>query len=561
MKKTKLFIKNKKHGKTSNEELIFSTENIYMDNKLNFSINSALKTFLFLCSLILVVAIEIPTTLAQTHPGWTKVNEVEYGEVNNGSIGRLLIDLDSSVTVRPELKIDNYILQVTLGNAYVWPKIEKIVPLDGGALENKNAQGRNLSVTILAYQFEKKVVRIRAILPYNLEKVKDKIDLVIKGRQLWVDVPVKGLTSVPKDESASKVPGHNSFVSSPLSNNLANNPKGVSANNSTNNTNNTKSDLEFKGEKGVDPASYDEEYLKKLLKENQKSRRLDKNSNLNNSNTNNSSTTNKEKSNLEAGVDNNTTGKSSINLSNVNSNNLESEMGKTSSKSEDGNSEGPTNKILDKSESSDEQGQANQANQGGASEKELSTKKHSKNSGILNNSSYGQYVFKFTLFTVLVLGLFYILVTIFKKSVVGRGKLGFLSNGPMVTVLSSNYIAPKRSLITVKVHNQVFLLGNSEQGIHMLAEINDVPGILKNGEKFVTGSNFDNSVDEAGKQDNLEERVKLKKMEQGAEVENVNDLGAARSIEVPVKEKSRVKDIVRFSEQIRKKVRNLRPLQ
>ncbi|MFN8369091.1 MAG: flagellar biosynthetic protein FliO [Bacteriovoracaceae bacterium] len=133
------------------------------------------------------------------------------------------------------------------------------------------------------------------------------------------------------------------------------------------------------------------------------------------------------------------------------------------------------------------------------------------------------------------------MVTLFKKGVVSRGKLGFLNSSKLVEVLSTTYIAPKKSMILVKAYNQVFLVGSTDNSLNLIAEVKDVPGLIKEGEKTITGNNFDTTVDDVDSLNDLESKVKLK---QDNEIfESASDK----------KE--------RFSDQIKRKVKGLRPLQ
>ncbi|MBF0300415.1 MAG: FliO/MopB family protein, partial [Oligoflexia bacterium] len=166
-------------------------------------------------------------------------------------------------------------------------------------------------------------------------------------------------------------------------------------------------------------------------------------------------------------------------------------------------------------------------------------------------SNQNLYIVKFIFFMLLVLGLFYVLVYFFKKTVLGRGKLGFLKDTAIVTVLSNNYIAPKRSLITVKVHNQIFLLSNSEQGIHFLSEINDTTGLIKKSEQYITGTNFDSNVSNAEKDALLNKKVKLKNVDtammEDMDIEELDNNINVNSIKTN-------KDRISFSDQLKKKI-------
>lgn len=164
--------------------------------------------------------------------------------------------------------------------------------------------------------------------------------------------------------------------------------------------------------------------------------------------------------------------------------------------------------------------------------------------------SFAGYAAKFTVFLAMVLGLFYGIVQLLKKGVFNRGKLGFLNNSQMIQVLSTTYVAPKRSLLVVKAHNQIFLVSNSETGLQLVSEMTDTAGLIKAGEKIVTGSNFDVNLGSAEDSDE-ESGLKLK--------ENINE-------SAPMPEERGIaaltaKDIVKFSDELKKKAKKLRPIE
>jgi flagellar biogenesis protein FliO len=169
-----------------------------------------------------------------------------------------------------------------------------------------------------------------------------------------------------------------------------------------------------------------------------------------------------------------------------------------------------------------------------------------------NGFSFAGYIVKFMLFLGLVLGLFYGVVRLLKKGIFSRGKLGFLNNTKMIEVLSTTYLSPKRSLMIVKAHNQIFLVANSESGLTFLSEMTDTSGLIKEGEKFVTGTNFDLNLGTAENTEESEMMVKLK--------ENIME-------STPFKEDrglSRIavaKDIVKFSDELKKKAKKLKPIE
>lgn len=167
-----------------------------------------------------------------------------------------------------------------------------------------------------------------------------------------------------------------------------------------------------------------------------------------------------------------------------------------------------------------------------------------------DNFSFTGYAVKFTIFLAMVLGLFYGVVQLLKKGVFNRGKLGFLNNAQMIQVLSTTYVAPKRSLMVVKAHNQIFLVANSESGLQFLSEMTDTTGLIKEGEKQVTGTNFDLNLGKA-EETTSDSAFKLK--------ENINE-------STPFEEKKGIqnlsaKDIVKFSDELKKKAKKLKPIE
>ena len=167
-----------------------------------------------------------------------------------------------------------------------------------------------------------------------------------------------------------------------------------------------------------------------------------------------------------------------------------------------------------------------------------------------DNFSFAGYAVKFFVFLAMVLGLFYGIVQLLKKGVFNRGKLGFLNNSQMIQVLSTTYVAPKRSLLVVKAHNQIFLVANSENGIQFLSEMTDTTGLIKEGEKQVTGTNFDLNLGSA-ENTTTETSFKLK--------ENINE-SAPLPEEKGIQSLS-AKDIVKFSDELKKKAKKLKPIE
>ncbi len=331
---------------------------------------------------------------------WTRDNE----KIN------LQIKYAGKAQIVPELKLDTGYLQVSLKNSSIWPKVEKKFSIK----ENK------FDATVLAYQFDDTVVRVRTLLPYSMLGRENEVVLDDKNSMVTVQFPVDKVYAgiVP-----TEVPAEKTVKAEPVEKN-----------------------------------KLDEAYLEKLLAE--------------------SNEKNKVKKEPVTGVI------------------KREDKVKTVASS-----------VVKKPE----------------------------------EFSIYNYVIKFIVFLAIVLALFYGMVTLFKKGVVSRGKLGFLNNAKLVEVLSTTYIAPKKSMILVKAYNQVFLVGSTDNSLNLIAEVKDVPGLIKDGEKIVTGNNFDSTVDDMDNLNDLESKVKLK---QDNEI-----------FESSADKKER------FSDQIKRKVKGLRPLQ
>ena len=101
----------------------------------------------------------------------------------------------------------------------------------------------------------------------------------------------------------------------------------------------------------------------------------------------------------------------------------------------------------------------------------------------------------------------------------------------------------------IKAHDQVFLVSNTEAGIHPISEMKNPMGILKAGEKEVAGTNFDESVFLADSDEALDKKITLKK--------DITQSNKESSLSSYIG----IKDQVKFSDQIKKKVKGLKPLQ
>lgn len=374
----------------------------------------------FLKSLLLLVVF-----ISNAYSGGAKVEQLFF-QNEKGEELEFSIKMEKGFRGIPKLEVKKNILQVSIPESQVWPKIEKQVTI-----------GSRYDTKLMAYQFNKDLVRFRAILPQDITKVKDLVSLTMEGDRINVKVP---RAIFGKKKSVVK--------------------------------NSTK---KVKAVKKENVNKYDESYLEKLFQD----RKI------------------AEQKINEKGA-----------ITKENDKKVNELLSKTTEKTND------KNVITDKV---------------GLVESSLEDQKE---------FSMTSYIGKFVAFLALILVGFYLVITLMKKGVLKKGKLGFLNSTKVVEVLNTTYIGPKRSISVIKAHNQVFLIGNSEKGIHFLSEIKDVAGLLKNGELDLAGSNFDTAMNG---EDNNEKNFNLKQV-----------LTESTPVE---KEESSVKN------QITAKLKNLKSLQ
>ena len=126
---------------------------------------------------------------------------VEIGKVEltkDGSTGVVTIALKGNYRDTPELTIKDDIIQVALDGTIVWPKIEKQV-----SVNNK------FDTKLMAYQFNKDVARVRAILPYELRGKEDKVSLEVGDNQIKMFFPIsasKKQVAVTRAATPKKAP-------------------------------------------------------------------------------------------------------------------------------------------------------------------------------------------------------------------------------------------------------------------------------------------------------------------------------------------------------------------
>ena len=89
----------------------------------------------------------------------------------------------------PKLSINDSVLQVAIPGSVVWPRMEK-----------KSSLRKNFDTTLMAYQFDKDMVRFRAILPFSLAGKENKVKMDWKNNLISVYIP-KGRMKKKKNET------------------------------------------------------------------------------------------------------------------------------------------------------------------------------------------------------------------------------------------------------------------------------------------------------------------------------------------------------------------------
>ena len=108
--------------------------------------------------------------------GKFKITDVSLQNLQDSS--RVMIKYQGPL-VYPELFIkDSNIIQLTFGDAIVWPKIEKKAAIANSPFE----------VVLMAYQYNPHDVRIRAVLPFSLKGDENKVTLEVKEEQKLIEV-------------------------------------------------------------------------------------------------------------------------------------------------------------------------------------------------------------------------------------------------------------------------------------------------------------------------------------------------------------------------------------
>ena len=168
------------------------------------------------------------------------------------------------------------------------------------------------------------------------------------------------------------------------------------------------------------------------------------------------------------------------------------------------------------------------------------------------------YIFKFIGFFALFAAGIFFLMNFFRKGMLKKGGLGLFSNAKMVEVLSTTYLAPKRSLLVVRVQKQVFLMAQSEKGMDFLTEIQDTTDFFKEGEKALTGSNFDTNLDTAN---SGSKEFKLKEVAQNMKEASNSTASSQQDILNSLAGQATQEEKVSLTAQIKKKVKDMKSLQ
>jgi len=353
-----------------------------------------------------------------------QIKQMDFSKVSE-STWLLSVAFQGIIEKSPKLSFKDSIIQVELSDAIVWPKIEKKVSLSNG----------NLDTTLLAYQYDKKVVRVRAILPFSTVQSSNDVKMQLVGDKINIEFQ----TVIPATEITESTQKNSN--------------------------------------------QYDESYLEQLLKD-------------------------------KKGEDNKKS--AAVAMKNDFSNIL---VDKTAKPTQD--------------------------------QVKVRASSNVKKENWKSNFSIQTFVAKVVAFFACILLLFYGLATLMRKGVFKKTRLGFLSNEKMVEVLSTTYIAPKRSVIMIKAYDQIFLVGNSEKGMHFLSEINHVPGLLKTGERSITGTNFDTNLQDAAIT-NLPQQIK-----ENIEISKEETSTLAGFL----KSTKKSDDSDKLSNKIKSKVKNLKSLQ
>lgn len=125
-------------------------------------------------------------------------------------------------------------------------------------------------------------------------------------------------------------------------------------------------------------------------------------------------------------------------------------------------------------------------------------------------SNFTMQIVKFVGLFILIMAIFFAIVSFIKKGIFGKRYSGMLKDKKNINVINRTFIEPKRSLMTIKVGEQVFLLSSTEKGVSLISELNDPVNLLKNVDEKLSGKNFDGNIQEQINNKDIENNIVLK---------------------------------------------------
>lgn len=386
----------------------------------------------------LIVALFLGMMAFQTQANLDNKAKIEGLNLSTQSDTRsMVVEYQGRLIGNPELTIRERMVQIEVPNSYVWPRIEK-----------KSTINQQNDTTLMAYQFEQDVVRVRAMLPFSLKGQEDRVSVVMRDGKIELNFPAP--PAAKRAETTRAVaPAVVAQESTPQA----------------------EAPSVKKEARNLDTASYDETFLQNLIKESD--------------------------------------------FDNV--------------------AYAPEEELAD------------------TVNVQMAATERVGGEGF----SMTGYIVKFLAFLGLVLLLFYGVVHLMKRGFLKKGSLGFLNSTKLVEVLNTTHLAPKRSLMLIKAHNQVFLVGSSETGLNLISEIKDVNGLIKEGERSVAGNNFDTTLNQA---QTYSKDFKLKDEVLSSPSKSTGEAASESGLAQLLDEKP-VQDSVKLSDQIKNRVKGLKSLQ
>ena len=119
-----------------------------------------------------------------------KITSIDYKR--DGPVGIVTIFLNGKVFKVPDLMIKNKIIQVSIPNSFVWPKIEQKISVN-----------KSFDSTLMAYQYSKDLVRVRANLPYSIKGKESKVSILLNENKIKLYFPM--LDGVIKKNKENRV--------------------------------------------------------------------------------------------------------------------------------------------------------------------------------------------------------------------------------------------------------------------------------------------------------------------------------------------------------------------